>query len=333
MRSVYFAGCLLTLVVFSSAAFAQVEDIREATGLPFAIDQGVVYGQVVLEGVPPGTKLPVIYVSLVGGRASMNRTVANKKGYYFFRENPREGSTIIVEIDGVEYARQQVLPGGSRQQRYDFDIALKPPAAPAKPGTVSAKYAYERSKENEKLLDKAAAAVENRDTDKAISYLERILEDDPKDFTTWTLLGSVYINASRLSDAEAAYHKALELKPDLAHTMVNLGKLYLAQDKVENAADILKKATTVDPGNAVAFRLLGESYLRVKKGSLAIPALNEALRLAPVEMADSHLLLAWLYDAVAEKKLAAAEYSAFLKKVPSHPDRAKFEKYVNDNPE
>jgi tetratricopeptide (TPR) repeat protein len=93
------------------------------------------------------------------------------------------------------------------------------------------------------------------------------------------------------------------------------------------------QATQTDPGFAPAFRSLGEAYLVEKKGSLAIPALNEALRLAPMEMAQCHLMLAWLFDAAGDRKDAAAQYKEFLKKVPDHPEKAKMEKYIAENPE
>ena len=50
-------------------------------------------------------------------------------------------------------------------------------------------------------------------------------------------------------------------------------------------------------------------------------------------MAECHLQLAHLYELAGAKKLAAHEYALFMAKVPDHPDRKKFEKYIKDNPE
>lgn len=330
MRSAYLAGCTLMLAALFRVGSAQVEELREATGLPFAIDQSVIYGQVVIEGQTSGKK-PVVNVSLITQRANISRTTINKSGYYFFRETPREGGTIVVEVDGAELGRQSILPSASKQQRYDFNIMLRPPSSAPKPGTVSAKHAYERSSENAKLLQKAAEAMEKGNADKSISYLKQVLENDPKDFLAWSLLGSVYFNSSKFPEAENAYSAALELKPDLTGTMVNLGKLYLSRKQYDSAVDILKKATQADPGSAISFRLLGEAYVYLQKGSLAVPALNEALRLSPVDMAPCHLFLAAVFDASGEENLAVAEYKAFLEKVPNYPDRAKIEKYISEN--
>jgi Tfp pilus assembly protein PilF len=333
MRSAYLTRCLLALALFSTVGSAQIEELREATGLPLAIDQSVIYGQVVLDGVPRGTKRPTVDVMLVTRNSMTSRTSADRSGYYYFRDTPSGTGTIIVEVDGVEYGRQHIFGSSGKQQRYDFRIMLRPPTSAPPPGTVSAKYAYERSKENARLIDKAARAAERKNIDKTISYLKQIIENDPKDFGAWSLLGTAYFSLSNYPDAESAYRTALELQPGFAHVMVNLGKLYMFQKQIDKAVPILERATRAEPEFPLAFGMLGEAYLHAQKGSLAVPALNEALRLAPVEMAKCHLLLAWLFDASGEKKLAAAEYKAFLAKVSDHPDRAKFKKYISDNPQ
>ncbi|MGH9949476.1 MAG: hypothetical protein ACRD6X_20065, partial [Pyrinomonadaceae bacterium] len=82
-----------------------------------------------------------------------------------------------------------------------------------------------------------------------------------------------------------------------------------------------------------AFQILGRAYLLAKKGSLGVEALNKSIELDPLGMADSHLLMAVLYDRAGLKDLASHEYKLFLSKVSNHPDKAKFEKYIKENPE
>ena len=62
-------------------------------------------------------------------------------------------------------------------------------------------------------------------------------------------------------------------------------------------------------------------------------ALNKALELDPITMAECHLALAHLYELAGAKQLATKEYKEFLKKVPGYSDRKKLEKFINDNPE
>ena len=115
--------------------------------------------------------------------------------------------------------------------------------------------------------------------------------------------------------------------------MISLGRVYLLQQRFEPAIEVLGSAVKFEPNAARAFQLLGEAYLMVKKGTLGAEALNEALRLDPVAMAECHLLLALLYDRAGIRHYASREYRMFLEKVPDHPDSKKFAKYIKENPD
>jgi predicted Zn-dependent protease len=159
-----------------------------------------------------------------------------------------------------------------------------------------------------------------------------MIASDPADFIAHGKLGSIYYEQNKLSDSEKAFKKALEIKADFSPAMINLGRIYLVQKQNDEAIEILKKVTETEPNSPRGFQLLGEAYLVAKKGTLGVAALNEALRLDPIGMAESHLLMARLYDLAGAKSVASREYQMFLEKVPEHKDKKKFEKYIKDNP-
>ena len=105
----------------------------------------------------------------------------------------------------------------------------------------------------------------------------------------------------------------------------------MAQKQYEAGIEIFKHAAALEPNDARTFRLLGEAYLQNKQGTLGAQALNHAIRLDPIGQAECHLQLAHLFQLAGAKELAAAEYKKFLEKVPNHPDKKKFEKYISDN--
>jgi len=321
-------------ISFSTAVtHAQIDGIRTATGQPFSMDARMVYGKIAIDGAQPGKKLPNIYVVLFDRRMQMHRTTLDKEGYFYFRDLPADGGTLIVEMNGTEVARQTLMTVGPKQQRVDFNVALAAgPETTAPPGTISVKYHYDRSKENTALMSKATGAIEDKKPDKAIPFLKKLLENDPADYAAWTILGASYLAANDQAAAEAAFVRALAARPDSVPSMTSLGRLYMMQKRYGPAIEFLEKASLTEPDSAVAFRLLGEAYLYDKKGTKGIAALNEALRLQPVEMAECHLLLARLYDIVGAKHLAAAEFKSFLEKVPDHPDRDKMKTYIKDTP-
>ena len=336
MRLSNVASVLALLSAFSVVAFGQIDGARQASG-PLSMDTRMVYGRVAFDGIEPGGKRPTVYVTLFTRRLQANRSTIDSEGYFYFRDIVADGGTLVVEVNGVEVTRQTLLSVGPKQQRVDFYVMVpSTKTALAKPGTLSAKYAYERSKENTELLNKAVSAIENNHPEKAIPHLQKIVASDPNDFPVLTILGAAYGATSDLANAEASYLAALKVKPDSTATMLGLGKLYLTHKNPEAAVTILEKAKEVEPENAMGLRLLGEAYLQVKKGSKAVAVLNEAIRLQPVEMAECHLMMAKLYDIVGAKHLAAQEYKLFLQKVPGHAEKDKMAAYIaahiNENP-
>lgn len=325
-----FVSCLF-FVVTSNAVLGQVEGIRQATGMPMSNDR-MVYGRVSLDGLEPGSKLPSVTVTLLSQRLQAIRTTLDKEGYYYFRELTVSDGMVVVEVDGSEVARQTLLTVGPMHQRLDFHVNVPSTNTLVKPGTVDARYAYERSKENRELFEKAVQYIEKNNPEKAIPLLKKLVESDPGDYAAWTILGAAYTSSSDLKNAESAYRSALNANPDSVPSMTSLGRLYVMMKKFDPAIELLEKAVAADPKAALAFRLLGEAYLMIRKGSKGIPALNEAVRLEPVEMADAHLLLARLYDVVGARHLASLEYKLFLEKVPGHPDKKKMQDYIKKYP-
>lgn len=146
-------------------------------------------------------------------------------------------------------------------------------------------------------------------------------------------MGSLYFEQKKLPDADAAFRRSLELKVEYTPAWITVGQLRVAQKQYDAAIEILKHAAELDPTSARAYQLLGEAYLLARKGSLGVEALNQAIKLDPVGMAECHLQLAHLYELANAKPMATREYKIFLTKVPNHPDRKKFEKFIKDNPE
>lgn len=329
-----FAACFSFLAFAPLSASAQNDDIRQATGLPIPIGQPVIYGQVRLDGLDSRAPKPVIFVALLGSGTQIDRVQANDRGYYFFLRGPQNGMSILFEVNGNEVGREQIVAWQGNSFRKDITINWKAyeEFMARKPAVVSAAELYSRSAENEAIFKKALDARKQDNLAEAQKLLNQIVQKDPKDFVAWTELGSLLFSLKKYGEAEIAYGRALEQKPDLMIALMNLGKLYLSQEKFDLAITAFTRAATVDGESADAFQFLGEAYLQRRQGSKAVPAFNEALRLQPIEKAEIHLRLATLYNAAGAKHLASAEYQKFIQKVPNHPEKKKFEKYISDNP-
>jgi cytochrome c-type biogenesis protein CcmH/NrfG len=327
-RLAVFVGVLLLAIAIADTAAAQ-EDVRSATRMPIPIGADVIWGHVELRGLRADEARPSIVVQLIYNGVQVDSATANDKGYYYFLQRARAGGQLVLRVGGLTMGQ---LMTADATERYDMSINWSDYQSAKTAGVVSAKDAYtSRSDANQKLLDKAMDAASNKKVGEAIKLMLEIVAADPNDFIAWAGLGSLYRSESKLSDAEKAYDRALQLKPDLMIALVNIGKLHASNKAYEKAIAVLVKAVAADPTSADAFQLLGESYLLAKLGSKAVPALNEAIRLAPVEKADLHLRLAFLYNAAGLKDRAAAEYKAFLIKRPDHADKKKLEEYIKAN--
>ena len=329
---------LLFLIVFAGNANAQADQFCAEAGLNPTLDSPFaqvpyVFGHINLQGSESGAKFPKVTVSLIDTQQSINRWTVEKSGNYCFKLRNGRGGTLIIEVDGVEMTRRSLSTFGPAQQREDFEIVLSPSNKRASPGVVSAKYVHPVNPKTVELYERSAKHESKKEFDKAIEILKEITAIDPADFIGWAKLGMLYIEIESLTEAEAAFRKSLELKVEYTPAWIQMGKIRVAQKGYEPAIEIFKHAITLEPASPTAFRLLGEAYLQAKKGSLGAEALNEALRLDPLGMAECHLLLAKLYEMAGAKNRASREYKLFLTKVPEHPDKKKFEQFIKSNPE
>lgn len=296
-------------------------------------DMIIVSGKIVLEGFPAGQPRPPIYVAVYLKGRFVARRQASENGSYTINEVPREGSTIIVEINQTEVASRLLnyTPASSVYQDFSVNwtefIGLKD-----RTGIISVGPVYDRSRENQERLDRAVNDISKGRYDSAVAQLQSILKSDTKDFYAWVQLGNAYFLKKDNKNAESSYLKAIAERPSFMLALVNLGKLYLSDNDGEKAVAILTKAVELEPTSADAQHYLGEAYLSVKKGSKAVIYLNEAIRLAPIEKAEVHLRLAALYHAAGLKARASTEYQMFLEKMPNYPKRNDLRKYITENP-
>ncbi len=318
---------------FSNCLIGQVDAVSAETGLPIPIGQPVIYGQVILEGLARTETKPLVFVSLLAGGSQIERRKTDDRGYFFFLQTPSIGQTLVFEVDGSEITRAYLNTGLSSRFRQDVTIDMRTlrKASETRTGVADANDAYRRTAEGERLFDTAMSALRKNEAESALKLFAAIVAKDPKDHLAWTMLGTIYFTRKQYAEAVPAFEKALELRPDFPLALINFGKMEKDRNRPEEGIEILLRAVKAQPNSADANHALGEAYLSIKKGSLAVGFLNKAIELAPKEKAEVHLRLAALYNGAGQKQRAAAEYKAFLEKVPDHPDRKKLEQYINDN--
>ena len=335
LKKLVFLVSVCCLSTFSASA--QVDQFCEEFGYRPILDAPVlsapyVYGRVVIKSEEPVEKFPIVNITYSNRSQSPIRQTISKSGNYCFKITSGNGGQLVIEIDGVEVARSQVDDYGPAQKREDFDVVMPAPGRTTRPATVSSKFNHPPNERTAPLYARAAEAEKRKAFPEAIDNVKKIVTIDPEDFLAWEYLGTLYFNHRMYPEADVAYRRSLALKVEYPRAWVNAGKLRVAQKNFAGAIEIFKHAITLEPDVAMTYRLLGEAYLQNKQGSLGEQALKEAIRLDPVGMAEAHALLAHLYQLAGAKNLAASEYKTLLEKVPNHPERKKFEKFIKENP-
>ncbi|MEW5717237.1 MAG: tetratricopeptide repeat protein [Chloroflexota bacterium] len=124
--------------------------------------------------------------------------------------------------------------------------------------------------------------------------------------------------AGNLTDAEAAYRKAIELNPNDAAAHNNLGAL-LAEDaaRAADAEAAYREAIRLDPNYAQAHNNLGALLADLGRAAEAEAAYREAIRLDP-NLAQAHNNLGVLLDDLGRSAEAEAAYREAIRLDPNN---------------
>lgn len=143
--------------------------------------------------------------------------------------------------------------------------------------------------------------------DKAMTYLQKAAEADPKFSAPHNLMGMIYLRQGQSEPAVSALKKAVELDGASVSAHANLGRAYYDTKNYGAAEKELKEALRLDPNYTPAQAVLGLTLAAKGQGAEAEKTLLQALELNP---RDSHLYydLGQVYE---EQKASAKAISAY----------------------
>ncbi len=268
-----------------------------------------------------------------GGRLVSRQTVVNNSRYRFM-DVTNGDYVIVVEVESNEVARipLQLNEPFRTDIRKDIELEWRDTFSGKKASNIgAAPESYERTSTNKKRFAKAQNAMDAKNYPQAIVFLRQILNEDEKDYQSWSELGTAYLMQQDFGESESSYLRATEANPKFFLAFLNLGKVRMVEKKFETAVEPLSQAVSIKPESPEVNYLLGEAYLQIKKGSKAVTYLYEALKLDPIGRAEAHLRLAALYHGDGLKDKAVSEYEAFLKKKPDYAVRKRLEQYITQN--
>jgi tetratricopeptide (TPR) repeat protein len=193
--------------------------------------------------------------------------------------------------------------------------SLEVTVAISKPGAeeVKAKRILQEPAESESLPDEVRELVgqakklfEVKNYIEAEKIYQKIVERIPNSYFVRSNLGAVQIEGGKLSAAEVALKKAVEINGGDSYAYTNLGIAYSRQGKFGEAIGALQKAIASDEEDAVAHNYLGACLGQREQWNEAETQLKRAIELKP-EYPDAHFNLAVLYATTQPPSLQLAK--------------------------
>jgi tetratricopeptide (TPR) repeat protein len=156
--------------------------------------------------------------------------------------------------------------------------------------------------------------------DEALQWLEKTLQENPKNLRAWYQKGWISVT----SDPEGAmldFQKALEIQPGFAMAHRDLGIILLQKGRFGEAAIHLEQAAALGLAHPRLLNFLGIAYSRTGRYQDAVKVYTKALDQEP-NFAEAHLNLSYVYEKLNRRQAARNQYDTACK---LQADLCKFE--------
>jgi len=150
----------------------------------------------------------------------------------------------------------------------------------------------------------------------SLRSIEMLKALDPDSFQLHALMGEVYADQERYSDAIEQYQAALAKRPDATGMRFSIGVAYWAQRQFERAEKAFKEAYQENPNDPLTNLYLGDIGVRYQRFSEALPFLKFA-EPTQTNLPQVHVLLGQCFAAQKELQKAKAEFLAAITADPA----------------
>lgn len=173
--------------------------------------------------------------------------------------------------------------------------------------------------ETSKRFAEAVALVNAQKFDEAIAVFQQIVAETPKVPEAWQNLAYVYAQKQDWKNAEAAFLKALELKPGDTNLTTGLAAVYTQTGRQGEADALMNKTVAEHPGDASTQFNHAIYLVNAGKVEEAIAEFEAVLRTDPA-MATAHFHLGTLLVGQGKVPEAIAHLEKYLSMNPSHKE-------------
>jgi len=291
-------------------------------------DLGNISGQIRLPG--GGFPSERILVTLQGRGAIINSSYCDNEGRFGFSGLVANPYYVVIETEGYQPVRQQVIVVPTISQTNLVHIVLSPlpgstaPSAPdevggANPDMVNvAELAKKFPPAVIRDFKDGMKAEQRGELTAAVRLYEAALREAPDFYPAINNLGIRHLQKGEVQAAEAEFRRVIELNQNGAQAYFNLGNVLFMTQRNNEAKQTLEAGLRLSPSNAMGHYLNGSVLTRLGDFKAAEEQLKTAGELNP-KMPQVPISLATLYLQSGREHEAAAMFEAFLRQFPNHP--------------
>jgi tetratricopeptide (TPR) repeat protein len=237
----------------------------------FAQSTGMVKGVVTDDKGQPieGAK---ITIEMNGGTGRKFETKTNKKGEYIQIGLASGSYKIVAEKDKLGSQPATVQVRANTTQDANLMLAVASAAA--------TRDAQAKNAAITKVFDEGVQLSNAGNHDQAIAKFQEAIGIIPTCYNCYNNIAFSYTAKKDYANAETAYKKSIEVKPDDAAAYVGLAGIYFNTGKAADAKPLVEKAISIDASNADAHYIYGMTLV-AENPAKAKTEFEEFVKLAP----------------------------------------------------
>jgi tetratricopeptide (TPR) repeat protein len=239
---------------------------------------------------------------------------------FSFNELPHDTYVIHITAEGIEEVRQTVDVNSF--SNFTILIVMKRKGTELGGSRVIniSQFMQRYPKDAVNLFKKGIESTKKGKKGDAIKQYEEAVSIAPAFYHAYLNLGTLYREAGRSTDAEAAFLRARHINQSDPDPLLELGSLYIEEDRLEQAIGVSEAAVTVNSKSASGFFNLGLALYKASRLDRAEDALKKALSLAP-KMFQVRLALANVYMKLQNYKGLKEQLDLYLQENPDGEQR------------
>jgi len=167
-------------------------------------------------------------------------------------------------------------------------------------------------------VQQAGELILSDDSTAAARILEAALLEDPDMPQALLMLGGVYSELGRTTQAKAQFDRVLKGDAQSVQALVGMASVLVKEGKTSEVVALCKRTLSLDDRNTQAYALLGEVYTDQKKPAEALPYLEKAVETQP-KLTQNRLNLAGCLIEVKQLGRAEALLHEIVRDYPKFP--------------